>query len=189
MIENKPAIALDNFKGLFDQGYSDDVPFDHFVSALNCVPSSFGIATREGSVLSLTLPSILRFHPYKRIGEAQRLIILTTGGNFYDSLDLVTPILTVATATDFSMVSMFNRAYITPHNGAKGISSEFVYVYEGSGVCRKAAGVAPTGFTLGVIVAGCGANVNGCANTSGVIAGSCPGTCTGCATVSRAIAI
>ena len=150
MIENKPAIALDNFKGLFDQGYSDDVPFDHFVSALNCVPSSFGIATREGSVLSLTLPSILRFHPYKRIGEAQRLIILTTGGNFYDSLDLVTPILTVATATDFSMVSMFNRAYITPHNGAKGISGEFVYVYEGSGVCRKAAGVAPTGFTLGV---------------------------------------
>jgi hypothetical protein len=45
--------------------------------------------------------------------------------------------------TDFSMVSMFNRAYITPHNGLKGLPGEKVYVYEGSGVARPAGGTAP----------------------------------------------
>lgn len=50
--------------------------------------------------------------------------------------------------TDFNMVSIAGRAYITPFftNSAgqeTGIQSQFLYVYDGS-TCRKAAGVAPT---------------------------------------------
>jgi hypothetical protein len=61
---------------------------------------------------------------------------------------MASPILTVAGMTDFSMVSLYNRAYITPHNSVRGLPGEKVYVYEGSGVARPAAGVAPTGATM-----------------------------------------
>jgi hypothetical protein len=42
------------------------------------------------------------------------------------------------------MVVLFNRAYITPHDGVTGLAGESVYVYSGSGVARAAAGTAPS---------------------------------------------
>jgi hypothetical protein len=43
------------------------------------------------------------------------------------------------------MVSLYKRAYITPHNSNKGLPGEKVYVYEGSGSARPAGGTAPVG--------------------------------------------
>ena len=49
---------------------------------------------------------------------------------------------------DFSVVAIYNRVYITPHNGVTGLAGEKVYVYNGSGVAGAAGGTVPTGFTL-----------------------------------------
>jgi len=87
---------------------------------------------------------------FKRIGEAQRLLILNNIGQLYDSTNLASPILSIAGMTDFSSITLFNRAYITPHNGVTGLSGEKVYVYEGSGVARPAAGAAPVSSGLSI---------------------------------------
>ena len=94
--------------------------------------------------------TVLRIYEYQRIGEASRYIFLGASGNFYDSIAPTTPILTVVGATDFAMVVLYNRCYISPHNGETGLSNEKVYVYDGSGTARAAAGTPPSGFTLGV---------------------------------------
>lgn len=144
------AIVIREFKGEFDRGSDDVCPPGYLLKARNVIFTNFGVRTRVGFDLSVTLPNIARIQTYKRIGEADRLLILCTDGKLYDSvLSLVTPILYIPTMTDFSMVNMFNRAYISPHNGVKGLPGEFLYVYQGSGTARKAGGTPPTGFNLG----------------------------------------
>lgn len=133
---------------MFDRGQTESVPIDH---AIECPNSEFEqdlIKTRKGFEVSLTISSVVRAYVYKRVGEVSRLIILDNTGKFFDSTDLVNPILNIPAATDFSMLVLYNRAYITPHNGTKGLPGEFLYVYDGS-VARKAAGTLPSSFTLG----------------------------------------
>ena len=144
---------VDKFNGLFDRGEDEVAPVDHAVNVQNNEYTHLGVQTRKGTEEFITASSIVRAYRYERIGEVIRYIVLDTSGKFWDSAIGFTPgdeILTIASATDFSMVVMYERAYITPHNGTKGLSGEFLYVYEGSGVARKAAGDAPTGFTLTV---------------------------------------
>lgn len=153
MILDHEPLTINNFRGLFGRGeFKDSVPEDHFISALNTITIGRELKTRDGFLLGTELADIRRIWEYKRQGEASRVIILNSSGQFFDSaVSLSVPILTVATATDFSAVSQYNRAYITPHNGITGIAGEFVYVYSGSGAARKAAGTAPnSGFTVSV---------------------------------------
>jgi hypothetical protein len=147
MRQHEP-ITLRNFLGTYDRGEDDVVPPGFFRSSQNVRFTTGGVQTREGSTLDITIGSVKRMAVYKRIGEAQRLLLLAAGGNLYDSTNLVTPILSIAAMTDFSVVSLFNRAYITPHNGQTGLPGEKVYVYSGSGVARPAAGTPPSAFTL-----------------------------------------
>jgi hypothetical protein len=149
MFDHDP-ITLQEFLGTYDRGDDDSVPPGFFKDSRNVRFITGGVKSREGTTLDLTLASVKRMAVYKRIGEAQRLLLLNAAGELYDSTNLVTPILSIAAMVDFSVEVMFNRAYITPHDGTTGIAGEKVYVYEGSGVARAAAGAAPTGFTLGV---------------------------------------
>lgn len=158
MRDHQPLIQRGT-RGLFSRGQEDTIPPGYLLKANNVIYSAYGIKTREGIVNHLTFPNLVRFHIYKRMGEADRLLILNSTGELYDSTNLVTPILTIAAMTDFSMVAMFNRAYITPHNGVRGLPGEFVYVYQGSGVARKAAGNPPSGFTLVVIDSAAAGNI------------------------------
>jgi hypothetical protein len=139
-------LVITQFRGTFDRGEDDTVPPGFFVDSLNVQFQTRGVRTRYGTSESIEIGSVKRQAVYKRIGEAQRLLILVDGGDLYDSTDLSAPILTIPAMTDFSMVSLFNRAYITPHNGTTGLPGEKVYVYDGSGpgTARAAGGVGPS---------------------------------------------
>jgi len=147
-VRDHKGITVKNVRGLWVRGTEDVCPEGYFLVAHNVIYTQFGVKTREGISLYLTFPNLVRFHIYKRIGEADRLLLLNTSGQLFDSTNLTTPILTIVAMTDFSMVTMFNRAYITPHNGQRGLPGEKLYVYGGSGTARPAAGSPPSGFTL-----------------------------------------
>ena len=142
-------LVVRQFLGIFDRGDDDIVPTGYFRDSYNMKFFTNGVETRDGTSLSLTLSSVRRMKVFHREGEAQRLIILNNSGWIYDSLDLTKVILNIGTMTDFSMVMMYGRAYITPHNGKTGLPGEKVYVYAGDGQpARPAGGAAPSGFTL-----------------------------------------
>jgi len=158
-IENHRPISLTEFNGLYDRGDADTVPFDHDFDNLNTIFTNKGEKTREGFALDFTLASVRRFHIYKIEGQADRLLILDNTGKLFDSTDLVTPILNIATMIDFSVATFFDRAYITPHNRVTGITAEKVYVYNGSGLARPAAGTPPSGFTITAVESAAAGNV------------------------------
>ena len=143
MRDHAPLIVT-NFRGTFDRGEDDTCPQGFFKSSQNIRFISGGCATRYGLTKLIAINGVARVEIYKRIGEAQRLIILDLTGKLFDSTDLTTPILNIPAMIDFGMCTMFNRAYITPHNGVVGLPGEFVYVYEGSGVAVPAGGSGPS---------------------------------------------
>jgi hypothetical protein len=159
MREHEP-IRLEDFNGLYNRGTIVDTPMNHFSDCNNLQyigDNAFG--SRDGIGLHQTiatpLENILRVYNYPT-ADKQTLLVLTTGGKIYHVVDALTvfgPILTIATMTDFGFVPYAGRAYITPFttelvgglNRERGLTGEFVYVYEGLGVAaRKAAGAKPT---------------------------------------------
>lgn len=147
MFEDHTPIEVNDFGGLWSRdSFTDSVPADHFVDSLNTITVGEEIRTRNGFNKSITLANLRRIFVYRREGEADRILALNSGGKLYDTtLSLSTPILDIATMTDFSAQVSYGRCYITPSNGVKGLISEFVYVYNGTGTARKAAGAAPSG--------------------------------------------
>ena len=131
----------------------EDTPSDHGYDEKNIQFFEKGCGSRGGFNMHLEASGAwngvaLRVHVYERVGEASRLIILDDLNQLWDSTSFAAPIHTFAGVTvDFAMRSLYNRAYISPHNRVVGNTGEFVYVYDGS-TFRKAAGVAPTGYTL-----------------------------------------
>jgi len=150
MVRDHQPLTVDDPRGLFDRGEDESAPKDFFLTSQNNRFVKGGVKTREGSSSIHTITSVRRATIYKRIGEAQRLLILDGSGQLFDSTNLSAPILSIVGMTDFSSETIFNRAYITPHNGITGLPGQIVYVYNGSGTARAAAGIAPTGFTLGL---------------------------------------
>jgi hypothetical protein len=136
-------LVLTSFRGTYDRGEEDAVLPGYFRTSQNVQFINKGVRTRFGSSLDVTMASVRRIAVYERIGEAIRLLILDSSGQLFDSLHPMTSILSIPAMTDFSMVTMFNRAYITPHDGVTGLPGEKVYVYEGSGQARPAGGKAP----------------------------------------------
>jgi hypothetical protein len=131
--------------GIWDRGEDDSCPRDHLLDARNVHYEGDDIVTRDGSTREHTLANIVRHFEYRRIGEASRYLILDSSGDLYDSTNLSSPILEIPAMVDFSFLNFFNRAYITPHTRAQGVSGNSVYVYNGSGTARAAAGAAPSG--------------------------------------------
>ena len=146
-----PAVIFVPSGGLFARGRPEACLRNHFIDCLNVTYVQDDVRTRPGSLLSLTLPGIKRFYIYKRTGEVPRLILLDNTGKFWDSTNLITPIMTIPGATDFAMTVLFNNAYISPHNGLKGLPGESIYVYRGSGGASPIGGTAPTGGQLGLL--------------------------------------
>lgn len=148
-------INVRNPMGLFDRGGNanfDVAPANYLPRCQNCAfPTFDGVATREGAELFLAtgLAGIKRIRRYKIPNQADRMLVLDDTGKLYDqTIGFAAPILNIAAMTDFSLLTMFGRAYISPHNGLKGLPGEFVYVYEGSGSARKAGFSPPTGFAI-----------------------------------------
>lgn len=118
------------------------------------------VLTRLGTSLNFdNVTSIVKIELFTRNGEATRLLILDSNGDLYDSTSLA-PILSIPTMTDFRMKTFNNRAFITPvdKDNEIGLSGNFLYIYDGSGSARKAAGTAPTG-TITIAASGLSGNV------------------------------
>ncbi len=150
MIEELTPAHITEFKGLWSRGPAENIPENHFSIANNIRYINGGFETRWGTSVSLAVAAgVRRFFPYSIEGQADRIIYLDTTGKIYDSLFPGNVILNIAAMTDFSMVVMNDRAYLSPHNGTTGLAGEFVYVYKGDGVAaRQAAGNGPSGFSL-----------------------------------------
>ena len=141
-------LKVTTYRGLFDCGEDVAVPPQYLRDCLNLEFLKRGVKTRFGVTKSIDISNIRRVQIYRISGQSQRLLILNNSGALYDSTSLNAPILVISSMTDFSSATLFNRAYITPHNGENGLPGESIYVYDGAGQARKAAGVAPTGFSL-----------------------------------------
>lgn len=147
MFEHTP-VSIQDFRGRFDRGPVEAVPPGFFRDEGNLIYHRNGFETRRGfSIVAVASndANVTRIHEYRRIGEAARFIFCTGSGNFYDSTAPSTPILTLPGVSDFAMVVMFNRAYISPHDRVTGVASQKVYVYDPgvSSTARAAAGPVP----------------------------------------------
>lgn len=151
MIQDHEPERINEFNGLFGiDSYNDSTPKDHFIDSLNTITDGSELKTRDGFGLGITFPAISQIYYWRIQGEATRAIALNNIGELYDlTISTVNPILTIAAMTHFSASPFNNRLYISPHNGIAGLPGEFVYVYTGAGVVRKAAGLQPSGgFTI-----------------------------------------
>lgn len=136
------------------RGGNDSVPLNFAINEQNCEYAELGTKSRRGFDTSLSATGswngkAVRVYEYKKRNEASRLLILDDTGKLWDSATpMTTPILNIVGMVDFSAETMFDRVYISPHDGDRGLSGEKVYVYDGSGTARVAAGSGPSGYTL-----------------------------------------
>ena len=149
--------SIRQFRGLMARGTSDAIPPEYAIDLLNVEITESGVKTRGGFDSSLQATGnwngkVVRSYEFKKRNEASRLLLLDDTGKIWDSSTaMLVPVLNIATMVDFSAVTMFERVYISPHNGQKGLNNEVVYVYDGSGAARAAAGTGPSGYTLEVV--------------------------------------
>jgi hypothetical protein len=147
--------SIAQFRGRMARGSVDGVPRDFAIDERNNEFIELGVKTRSGFASFLQTTGnwngkVLRGYEYKKRNEASRRLVLDDTGKIWDtSTAMTTPILSIATMTDFSALTLYDRVYITPHDGERGLSNEKVYVYDGTGVARIAAGAGPSGYTLG----------------------------------------
>lgn len=148
-LETHTPVEIKEFKGLWANGKHDTTPHGYMQDCLNvAIPSIDEVFTRFGVSSIYVKPNIRRTFFYKRLNETSRYLVLDTAGNFFDSLFAV-PLISNAQFEDFSVVNINNRAYITFHNRIRGFGS--VYVYQGDGTIRLAAGTPPSAFVLSVV--------------------------------------
>lgn len=178
-------ISIDNFKGLFDQGYPDDVPMGYLQDGKNLrFVGHNALGVRYGVGLHQTvgapLGNVVRIYNYVT-QDANTLLALTTNatqGMVYHltPTTLFGPILTVTGMTDFAFAAYAGRAYISPFatfntggiNIEKGLSGEDVYVYEGTGSAAVPAGGTPPVGTL-LVANGAAGNTDSGAHLFGVV--------------------
>ena len=144
MLQDHQLIQINTFMGLYGiDRYDDSTPLYYTLDELNNITIGDELRTRDGfDVDSITLP-IIQFAVYRIQGQAARLIVLYDDGSLWD-LTTNTRILLIPEMLGFAYNFFNNRMFISPHNGEYGLPGQYVYVYGGTGVARKAAGVAPT---------------------------------------------
>lgn len=167
-MRNHEPIVVEEFNGLWARGPQDECPIDHSPSCNNIKFIQGGIETRDGLNTYRAVANPVRIHKYTMQNDnGQSILILNNLGQIFHSPDINTvlgPILTIAAMTDFNIVAIAGRAYITPFttyfdavtNQAleKGLQNDFLYVYKGDGTAaRKAAGFPPTNASLKPFIA------------------------------------
>jgi len=135
----------DKVRGYFNRTDAEFVPQTHMYTCENINFTDRGWENRPGTTQFLAANNVVHMQAYERINEVGRFIWLDSAGDFRDSVTGVT-ILSIATCDKFSLISLFNRAYITPHDMFTGLPSEKVYVYDPdlAATARAAAGLRAT---------------------------------------------
>lgn len=148
--------TIRQFRGRMARGGDTVVPPEYAISESNVEFTELGVKTRTGFSYFIGAQGnwngvAVRVYEYKKRNEASRRLILDNQNQIWDSsTSFTTPILTVTGMTDFSAETMYDRVYISPHDGDRGLSNEHIYVYDGTGTARIAGGNGPTGFALSV---------------------------------------
>lgn len=146
MLRDHHPITISDFYGLWKRGENESCPRNHFTESQNVRYFHKGFRTRDGLTTWRGVANVVRMYNYVT-QTGSTLLYLTSDGKIFHSISPeVThgPILEIAAMTDFSFESFAGRAYLTPHNGIKGLEGEFVYVYNGDGLpARKTAGAGP----------------------------------------------
>lgn len=170
MRDNKDYIDLSKTMGLWNRGRYEQCPEDHLLEATNILYNrADGWRNRDGLVEDLDTSvyitggrKITQFSFYVDSAGATHYLILDSVGNLWDpTFSTVTPILSIGLMTGFSVITIYSRAYITPHNWQTGLNGEFVYVYDGTAVARKAAGVKPVSVGLTAANSATAGNIEG----------------------------
>jgi hypothetical protein len=154
-------IVIDQFRGLYAYGANENIPKGYGSDVSDIVFTDNTIKGRPGFSLDITLPDpILRVHNFQRSDApvTPRYLVLCSTGNMYDTgFSLVTPIRFYAGATDFSMISLYNRAIISIHDRVSGVFPHRLNIWDPSIMiaARDAAGYPPiTGPTAATGAAG-----------------------------------
>lgn len=145
-------LVIDEFNGLWKRGGKESVPQDHFANCADLMFNEGEFRSRDGiDVYPIPINTVARLYMYV-FNEIEGLLVLDTLGNLYytNSPTPSNAILSVAGMTDFAFTPINGRAYISPHNSITGIENEFLYVFNGTGLARKAGGkwpIGPNGFS------------------------------------------
>lgn len=150
-MRDNQVIKIDKFRGLHKDGSPLEVPLGFAYNALNVEYTKNSFRTRWGFETDTVYggaSSIIRIHNYQRSDSpvSPRYLFLRANGEVYDTVfSLVTPIVTVVGATDFSVISLYNRAYLTFHNRVRGVLNGKIYVWDPTVMtaARNAGGTAP----------------------------------------------
>ena len=158
-LEDFRQILLTKFKGLWKSGQADTAPQDYFLDCLNVDFNDTEIRTRYGLSGAITLGygsgngKVVRFANFFHTNGII-VLILDNSGNLYTFSartgdDATTPLITVASATDFSAIQILGKIFIAFHNGETGLSGTNLKLYApgatlAADVIKDAAGVAPT---------------------------------------------
>lgn len=179
-MKGQDTIVLSDLKGLFDR-QDRPCPWDHFTDLKNLYWNGKGLTSRPPIVDAeplFGLGSILKWDLLRIVNGIDRKIIFDNTGKFYDlsNLSPTTPILTVPGVFNFSMISLYGRAYITIHDGDFGIQNGGVYVYDPSIVTTVAVSAGGTGYVVGEILTLLGGT--GCTVKVATLSGSAVATVT-----------
>ncbi len=156
MARDHNPVVIDQFNGLWERGGKESVPQDHFASCSDLMYNEGSFKSRVGlDIYDIDLlPGlpVVRMYMYVSNG-VEGLLVLDTLGNLYytNSVSPATPILSIPEMSDFAFTPMNGRAYISPHDGITGLVDEVLYVYDGTGLARPAAGkwpLSPSSFAV-----------------------------------------
>lgn len=138
-------ITIENFKGLYKRGMSDQCPPDHAICCQNCNFTNPGEFSKRGGVTpSLNLNHIVvkqYLATFENPGFGSAMITLDDAGNLYQN-ENTTPIYTLAGMYDFHLLNIFNRVYILPITDLN--PSPNLLVWDAIHAVREAGGLAPT---------------------------------------------
>lgn len=148
-MRDQDQVVYEQFHGYYKRGMEDAVPPNKLINALNVVYNEGEVGSRPGLeslvTLSASAGNLVRFFVYEK-SDGTRYVYIDHLGDVYDTGSATpnTPILTFPTGTDFYCLNLNDKLFITPHDRETGLDSEFVYIYNGTGTARKAAGNGPT---------------------------------------------
>jgi len=122
------------FNGLYSRGTSDSVPLDHAIDANDVIYNPLQVSARPGCFpFSVSLPTattIKRWFVWNRVDSMDEIIYLDGSGNIRRS-STGAIIYSNAACTDFSILSGFNKLFIAPHDGVKGLAGQNLQVFTG----------------------------------------------------------
>jgi len=169
-LEDYQKKVFEDLYGLYKKGQEDNVPENHCTDISN---TDFEISewrTRPGLSSSIFPQFNGNIRRFVFIPSFNIILIMDDNSGLYTysqrlNDNALTPIITVPNASDFSMIEMLGKVYITFHDGQFGLQNQHIKVYipdptnPANDVIRDAAGLAPTAGSAMIAATSAGAGI------------------------------